>query len=157
MGQSPAVDLTAEFDEFVTAVEARLRRSLTAGFGAEIGREAAADALAYAWVHWERVSVMDNPGGYLYTVGRNAARKLTGGRTRALASVGFTSNVDVEPGLDPALERLPEQQRTVVSLLYGYEFTMREVAEILGISKSSVQTHAERALSSLRQALGVAT
>jgi hypothetical protein len=29
------------------------------------GRDAAADALAYGWEHWERIKDMKNPIGYL--------------------------------------------------------------------------------------------
>ena len=149
--------MTTVFDDFVENVEGRLRRALTSGFGSEIGREAAAEALAYAWENWSRISIMENPARYLYTVGRNAARKLAGLRSRHLAPVPIAPDASVEPALDDALDRLPEQQRTVVSLLHGYEWTMSEVAELLGISKSTVQTHAERAMSSLRDALGVTT
>ena len=47
----------------------------------------------------------------------------------------------VEPGLSQAVADLPERQRTVVLLLHGYDWTQSEVAEVLEISKSSVQRH----------------
>ena len=59
------------FSAFVEEHEAPLRHALTARFGLDIGKEAAADALAYGWEHWSRVSTMENPVGYLYTVGRD--------------------------------------------------------------------------------------
>ena len=37
------------FTEFVQSVEPRLRLALMAGYGPERGREATAEALAYAW------------------------------------------------------------------------------------------------------------
>ena len=58
------------FSDFVEEHEARLRDALTARFGSDIGKDAAADALAYGWEHWERIQAMDNSIGYLYTVGR---------------------------------------------------------------------------------------
>jgi RNA polymerase sigma factor (sigma-70 family) len=61
----------------------------------------------------------------------------------------------VEPGLPAAIARLPEKQRIVVSLVYGYEWTMSEVAELLGTAKTTVQNHAERGLARLRKTLGV--
>ena len=44
-----------------------MRRALVAGFGAVVGREAAADALAWAWQNWERVQEIESPVGYLYS------------------------------------------------------------------------------------------
>ena len=64
------------FVEFVETNEGRLRHALTAALGLEAGKDAAAEALAYGWEHWERVEAMANPVGYLYTVGRSTGRKL---------------------------------------------------------------------------------
>ena len=56
-----------------------------------VGRDAAADALAHAWVHWDVVSVTENRLGYVYGVGRNMARRmlfavrLRAGQRRAVA------------------------------------------------------------------------
>ena len=63
------------FTEWVGDAEPRLRHALTALFGPQLGKEATADALAYAWEHWDQVSVKDNPLGYVYGVGRNKARR----------------------------------------------------------------------------------
>jgi DNA-directed RNA polymerase specialized sigma24 family protein len=43
----------------------------------------------------------------------------------------------------------------VVMLVHCFEWTMAEVAEVLQVSKSTVQTHAERGLASLRDRMGV--
>ncbi|MGB5730955.1 MAG: sigma-70 family RNA polymerase sigma factor [Acidimicrobiia bacterium] len=142
------------FTEFVAANEARVRQSLTAVFGMDRGKEAAADALAYGWEHWDRVSAMENPSGYLYRVGYDRARRMSSKR------VGFPPVEDLtEPWVEPELPRafagLPEQQRVAVALLYGYQWSMSEVADHLGVSKATVQTHAERGLRRLRRKLGV--
>jgi RNA polymerase sigma factor (sigma-70 family) len=98
---------------------------------------------------------MKNPAGYIYRVGRSRVRRW---RTPAAGSVTF--DVDhreswVEPGLLPALERLSPRQRTVVVLMEGYGHTPQEVADLLGVSRSSVRRHGERALRKLRSAMGV--
>ena len=143
------------FTGFVESTEPRLRQVLSAAYGSEAGREAAADALAYGWEHWDRVSAMENPAGYLYAVGRDRARR----RKRWRRPVFFPVESDrlpwVEPGLPDALSRLPERQRVVVMLLHCYQWTMSEVADVLGISKSTVQSHAERGLARLRNRMGV--
>ena len=61
----------------------------------------------------------------------------------------------VEPALAESLSRLPERQRTVVVLLHCFEWSMSEVAALLGVSKSTVQNHAERGMARLRRRLGV--
>ena len=61
------------FTAFATDVGSRLRIALSARFGPELGAEATADALLYAWQHWERVRGLKNPAGYLYRVGSRGA------------------------------------------------------------------------------------
>jgi RNA polymerase sigma-70 factor (ECF subfamily) len=142
------------FTEFVAENEARVRQSLTAAFGIDRGKDAAAEALAYGWEHWDRVSAMENPSGYLYRVGYDRARRMSS-KKAGFPSVEQGYEPWVEPGLPQAFCGLPEQQRIVVALLYGYQWSMSEVAEHLGVSKSTVQTHAERGLKRLRRKLGV--
>lgn len=144
------------FTSFVAAREARLRHALIACLGAEVGREAAADALAYAWEHWDRVRQMENPVGYLYVVGRDHGRKKMRRRAIEFPVVDAQRMPWVEPGLIPALSALSERERTVVVLLHAYGWVMSEIAETLGISKGSVQTYANRAMSKLRRKLGAA-
>lgn len=128
-----------EFDHFVRNAEPRLRRALTAARGPQLGRDATAEALAYAWEHWDRVRIMANPVGYLYRVGQSRTRPR---RTRpdVLAPVS-TSPPDYEPRLPEALRALPEQQRVAVLLTQGFEWTHAEVAELLDVTTSTVSTH----------------
>jgi RNA polymerase sigma-70 factor (ECF subfamily) len=142
------------FTEFVTLYEQRLRQALTAAFGVERGKDASAEALAYGWEHWDRVSDMGNPAGYLYRVGYDKARRATRKRIR-LPAVRPERQAWVEPGLPAAVASLPEKQRVVVVLLHGYQWSMSEVAEYLGVSKGTVQTHGQRGLDRLRKSLGV--
>ena len=144
----------ATFTRFVTEVQPRLRRALTARWGAERGREATADALAWAWEHWDRVEGLDNPAGYLYRIGyRRAIRSRR--PLRLIVAPAVSEDPIVEPELDHALTRLTERQRTAVLLIHGFGWTHREVADMLGITIPSVQKHAERGLSKLQHALGV--
>jgi RNA polymerase sigma factor (sigma-70 family) len=62
---------------------------------------------------------------------------------------------DVEPGLPAALGRLPERQRIAVLLVHGWDWTPREVATLLGVSVSTIQTHLARGVDRLRHELGV--
>jgi RNA polymerase sigma factor (sigma-70 family) len=64
---------------------------------------------------------------------------------------------EIEPALPAALALLSEQQRTVVVLIHCFEWTLTEVADLLGVAKSTVQVHDERGMKRLRQTLGVRT
>lgn len=147
-------DRTDDFTEFVKTTERLLRVALGAAFGRERGREAAADALAYGWEHWARISAMENPAGYLYRVGENRAKAMKK-RVPVFPPIDIDTDPWIEPALPEALARLSQQQRVVVALLYGYQWSMSEVAELLGVSKSTVQSYAERGLAGLRAGLGV--
>ena len=59
------------FTRFVEETEPRLSYALAAAYEPEVGAEATADALAYAWEHWERIERMGNPAGHLYRVGQS--------------------------------------------------------------------------------------
>jgi RNA polymerase sigma factor (sigma-70 family) len=142
------------FESFVRATEPRLREALSAALGSDVGREATAEALAYAWEHWDRLCTMENPAGYLYVLGRRHGRR-TLRRRVALVPVDAAHTPWIEPGLPAALASLSEQQRVVVMLVHCFEWTLGEVAELLGLSKSTVQSHAERGLDRLRNRLGV--
>jgi RNA polymerase sigma-70 factor (ECF subfamily) len=147
--------MSESFTEFVSDVEGRLRQALTSALGPEFGREAAAEALAYGWEHWVTISQMENPVGYLFRVGQRSGRKARSRKRVVFPAVAAERLPWVEPGLPSAMGRLSEQQRMVVLLLFGYEWSMSEVAELLGVTKATVQSYSDRALARLRRRLGV--
>ncbi len=140
------------FAQFVEATEPRLHRALVAKLGWELGREATAEALAYAWEHWARVVVMQNPAGYLYRVGASRVRP---SKTRILFELPDERPSTFEPDLRRALSALPERQRIAVVLIHGYGWTSVEVADMTGVRPSTIQTHLARGLASLRGQLKV--
>ena len=140
----------SDFDAFVLEVEPRLRRAFLAAYGTERGREATAEALAWAWEHWHRVRGMRNAAGYLYRVGQSRTRP----RRRALMELPTPAGEPwVEPALPAALLALSEGQRTAVVLVHGFGWTLREVAELTGVRRTTVQNHLERGLARLRISL----
>jgi DNA-directed RNA polymerase specialized sigma24 family protein len=146
---------TREFEEFIVGAEPRLRVALIAAYGPDRGREAAAEALAYAWEHWPKLRSMSNIAGYLYRVGRSAARPRRDHETAPLFSPAEQSEPWFEPGLAGALAALTDRQRMAVVLVHGFSWTLREVADIAGLRVTSVQNHLERGMSKLRAALEV--
>jgi RNA polymerase sigma-70 factor (ECF subfamily) len=152
----PEDDRTA-FIAFAREVEPRLSFAFSAAYGPELGRDATAESLAYAWEFWDRVRKMDNPAGYLYRVGQTRVKRY---RRRAVVAPTIPSEgseVWVEPGLPAALAGLSEQQRTAVVLIHAFDWTQQEVAELLGIGRTTVQKHLERGLEKLQTLLEVRT
>src|ERR1700674_3672681 len=124
-GSPAATEL--EFETFVAEIEPRLRRAFVAAYGSERGREATAEALAYAWERWASVRGMRNAAGYLYRVGQSRTRPRRRAAMELPAPVGEPW---VEPALPGALFALSEGQRTAVVLVHGFGWTVREVAEL---------------------------
>lgn len=151
MSRTARVD---EFAEFVRDVEPRLSYALAAAYGVEVGKECTADALAYAWEHWDRLHDMDNPAGYLYRVGQTAARKYRR-RGPLFPPAAQTELPLVEPGLPAALAGLSEGQRTALVLVEVLGWTEREAAQLLGVGRSTIRRHRDRGLAKLRRALEV--
>lgn len=149
-----------DFEVFVRAHEPGLRRALVAAYGHDAGREATVEALGWAWSHWDRVVGLDRPVGYLFRVGQTKAREA---RSHRLVPVGDVEPGGehrlpwIEPGLDSALDTLSEPQRVAVVLCHGFQWTHREVADLLEVSPSTVQNHVERGLAKLRHALEATT
>jgi len=142
-----------DFVRFVETTGPRLHRALVARFGWEDGREAAAEALAFAWEHRLELAEMDNPVGYLYRVGANRSRSRR--KTRVLFPEPATQEPWFEPQLGQGLAALPERQRVAVVLIHGYGWSSSEVADVTGLKRSTVQTHLERGLARLRKHLKV--
>lgn len=157
---SERVGSAVDFEAFFRRAEPVLSRAFAAGFGFTLGHDAAAEALSYGWRHWDRLSTMDNPTGYLYRVGERWARRQ---RQRLGSAPDRRFDVEPAPGREPlvepalaaALAGLTRRQRQVVVLVAAYHLSHGEVAELLGIARTSVQNHLERGLTALRTALGV--
>lgn len=146
-----------DYEAFFAAAEPRLRVALVGAFGPDLGREAAADALAWGWQHWERLRGMANPIGYLYRVGRSEAL-----REVRLQSHHFVTSLDsgvgppdYEPMLSQFMAELSEHQRVAVWMVHGLGHSHGDVAEVLECSKPTVATHVRRALARLRRSLQV--
>jgi DNA-directed RNA polymerase specialized sigma24 family protein len=141
-----------EFEAFVIELRPRLVRALAGTVGVTDVQDAAAEGLAYAFEHWDRVRLMDNPGGYLYRVARSRVRRRKVPDLPAPETVGVP---EVEPRLVHALQRLPESQRTAVWLVHACEWHYAEVADAMSISVSMVGNHVSRGLKALRRQLEV--
>lgn len=129
---------------------------LVAQHGVDIGNDACADALAWAWEHRDRVATLDNPTGYLFRVAQTAVSRYRG-RDRRLAFPGTLpepSGPEADPELFQSLGALSEAQRVAVLMVHAYHWTYQEVADVLGVSVTAVTNHVHRGMARLRTDLG---
>lgn len=141
------------FETFIAEAVTRLRQAFAAAYGADRGREATAEAAAYAWEHWDKVRVMANPVGYLYRVGQSRTRSRK--QPAVDRSLAVHDSTEFEPGLVAALHDLSEQQRQAVLLVHGYGWSLQEAADLNGVTKSTMQRHLERGVARLRKTMGI--
>lgn len=142
------------FEALVAEVKPRLARAFVSAYGFERGQEALAEAMSWAAAHSEELVGMENPAGYLYRVGQSRSRRRRR-RAPAFPAPAAVGLPEVEPGLPAALAELSARQRVCVVLVVVEEWTYQEVAELLDVGRSSVQSHVERGMTKLRAALGV--
>jgi DNA-directed RNA polymerase specialized sigma24 family protein len=152
--EAPESDEVRAFTRFVKEVEPRLSYAFAAAYGPETGAEVTADTLEWAWAHWAKVQPMENAAGYLYRVGQSKARWYHR-PTVLFPELPRAEVPTVCPELPAALGTLSKHQRVAVVLIHGLGYSEREVADLVGISRWSVRTHAERGLKRLRSSLGV--
>lgn len=111
--------------------------------------------MAVAWERFGEIAEMENPAGFLYRVGQSKSRPRRRVRREAYPSPASLGVPEVEPGLPAALETLTERQRVCVALVHGFGWTHQEVADLLGLARTSIQNHVDRGLESLRSELRV--
>jgi DNA-directed RNA polymerase specialized sigma24 family protein len=139
-----------EYEAFYRDALPRLLRAYAGQLGMDGAPDAAAEALAYAWAHWDRVRSMGNPIGYVYRAGLSGVRQ----RRSGYSPERVADLPEIEPKLTIALTALSPNQRSCVWLVHGCGWSYQDAAEALDLSVSAVGTHVSRALQQLRRQLG---
>jgi DNA-directed RNA polymerase specialized sigma24 family protein len=147
------------FAPFVASAHDRVLRALVAHHGVDGGSEATADAFAYAWANWDRVSATRNPIGYVFRVGdRLATRRSIKARREPATDphhfpVGAWLDGDPDTELAELLGGLPPRQRAAVLLVHGFGWSYRMAAETLDLPLTSVTNDVIRGTRALRTLL----
>ena len=114
------------------------------------------DAFVRVFERWDRVSMMDDPRGYLYRTAMNVFRSryrramLALKRTTWAAPTDDVAEVEARDATVRALATLSPRQRAAVVLTDLLGFRSDEAAEMLGIRASTVRMHASRAHAALK-------
>jgi RNA polymerase sigma-70 factor (ECF subfamily) len=123
----------------------------------DVAEEVAAEAFAKAYEKWDRVGVMASPGGWIYTVALNAARRKFKHRAMErllLRKFHSPTEVPTETGFElwDLVRTLPPRERTAIVLRYVGDLQEAEVAKAMGISAGGVS----KTLNVARSHLGIA-
>lgn len=135
----------------------KLRQAFVARYGSDIGEQATAAAMAWAWEHQDRLVGVTALRAYLFRVGQSSMRRSWVWAFHNSATfpteVADSGTGQIEEALDLAvlLRKLPQKQRTCVLLIHAHGWPYRDVAELLDISVDAVNNHTHRGMNALRK------
>jgi DNA-directed RNA polymerase specialized sigma24 family protein len=145
-----------DFAVFYRTAYQDVARALAVTLGdADLGREAADEAMARCYSRWGVVQGYDNPAGWVYRVGLNWARSL---RRRAACKLFFHHTpVEMPPVADPEIQRavaeLSIELRAVVVLRFLLDWSTQETADALAVRPGTVKSRLHRATALLQRKL----
>jgi len=150
---------TVTFEVFFDEHHGRLFSALCAVTGnRQEAEELTQEAFLKLWERWERVSLLESPGGYLYRTAMNLFRKrLRRAKIAARKAVGLLESADAYEAVDAretviqGLRDLSPAQRAAVVLTNLRGFTSEEAAEMLGMEAGTVRALASRGRSRMRK------
>lgn len=157
VGGGPEAIFIASFAEFYRVHHPKIARSLAMNFNdAELGREAADEAMTRAYSRWGTVSGHDNPAGWVYRVGLNWGRswfRRAGRRLPWIDRHAAELPETADPALQKALLRLEHKHRAVVVCRYFLDWSTKQTAVALEIPTGTVKSRLHSALAELRTQL----
>lgn len=142
-----------DFDDLLDQVRSRLLPALVAKWGVEVGSDVCSEVEEYAWEHQSKVLRMESQLGYLYRVAQSKARRYTRWSKRSSFPSRFSDIIHEDTSVHDVLQHLSvlnDDQRVCVLLVHAYGWTYAEVADLLGVSRASVNHHVHRGLAHLR-------
>jgi RNA polymerase sigma factor (sigma-70 family) len=125
----------------------------------EEAQELAQEAMVRVYERWDKVSVMESPGGYLYRVATNLNRRRIRSlavRARGLLTLGVAPHGEMDPArgdLSDAISSLSVRLREAFMLVDWFGMSSEEAARILHIAPASVRSRVHRARRVLRARL----
>jgi RNA polymerase sigma-70 factor (sigma-E family) len=118
--------------------------------------------LTNLYVNWRRARAASNTDAYVHTmlVRVFLADRRRGWARRVLVvaeppDAAVEHDHDQRLTVDQALRRLPASQRAALVLRFYCDMSVEQTAEILGCATGTVKSKTNRALASLRRALGL--
>ena len=152
------------FDAFVAARgSALLRHAYVLTGDRYLAEDLVQETLAHLYRRWDKVAATTSPEAYVKTSvtrqflswrrRRSSGERPTDHVPESPAAYDGTDAVDDDDVLWRLLARLPRKQRAILALRFYDDQSDLQIAEILGVSASTVRSQASRALATLRDQL----
>jgi RNA polymerase sigma-70 factor (ECF subfamily) len=156
-----AVLRPAGFEAFYRSSWRAVYRPLAATIGdPDLAAEAVDEAMTRAYARWASLHSVGNLEGWVYRVAyRWAVDRLRRRVRERVLLARLRPRYDdpapsAEPGLQPALARLPIEQRAVVVLACAFDWSEHDIAVALSIRPGTVKSRIHRGLMRLREEMG---
>jgi RNA polymerase sigma factor (sigma-70 family) len=159
--QGEPVQVPATFEVFYKDTKDQVLQVMLAVTGNRpIAEDATQEAFVRAYTKWEQLEHHLNPRSWVIRVALNVHRSWWRKRRREIgdpealdSAIAHPPQHWADPEMMQALQILPAKQRAVVALRFLYDFTPKEVAEVLGLAEGTVWAHQHKAMRKLRTAL----
>jgi len=159
---SEMAEASLSFEAFFEAEHAGLFGALCLVTGnRHEAEEVMQDAFLRLWERWDRVSVMENAGGFLYRTAMNLFRnryRRAGLAVRRAVNVAPTEDalatIEDRDVVVRALRELSADQRAAVVLTGYVGLTSEEAGRVLGMKPGTVRVLATRARAAMRDKAG---
>lgn len=147
-----------DFVRFCVEMHPRLVRGLSLYCGnGDVAEELAQDALAIAFRDWRKVRELNDPEGWTFRVGFNAAHSLfrrKAAERRALARRAAKRHATTDPAeaiaLRHAVAALPRRQKAALILRFLEDRSVAETARLMDCPEATVKTLTRQGLTALR-------
>ena len=157
-----SIEEDEDFVAFVSEVSPRLRQTAFLLCGSkDDAKDLVQEALERACRKWHRIAATDSPEAYVRRIMVNLAndrwRRLNRLRESEHALAAQRTDpgdeygrLDLRDQLTALLEELPIRMRTIIVLRYFHDMDDARIADVLGITPSSVRSQLSRGLAKLR-------
>jgi RNA polymerase sigma-70 factor (ECF subfamily) len=146
------------FAEFYAAHHADVARAIGITIGdAQLGHDAADEAMARTYQRWSKISRYDNPAGWTYRVGLNWSRSWLRRNRRhdnRLYRPDLEHATPADVDLERAIAELSDDHRAVVVCRYLLDWSVEATADALHLREGTVKSRLSRALTELERHLG---
>jgi len=156
------------FESLFTTFYPKIERFLTGFLDSKTEAEdLAQDVFVKVWQNRSNLIYVENINAYLYRMAKNTlfdhinrSRELSYTRTSGLPEIATTEAIEellfadeLNDLINITINNMPPQRKTIFTLSRVEGFSNEEIAQQLGISKRTVETHISAALSDIRKVL----